>query len=608
MASSSLGPVDLPGVDPPRVDLLGWEWAPPPLPEPSPRRADEPQWSEPEATPRKGINDPILPAFLVLGSGGVVLLLAPWSAAWMVLGVAIIVLGGVLLQQAASDPVRHANVARAREASRAAHDREHGEWQRTVEQDEADEQRRFTEAARWYPIERVDPTRRIDVFGGGPEGWASFMYTAFVPLLAAGVPLTVLDLTNRQLARRALWAFAESGPAPLSVTLPQELHRYDPIVGVRHPGDLAALLVSAEGPTDDWARRDIEVGILRRTADVLGDNVTLPRLLAAVTAPLAPDARVVGEQLSAAERRVLLDPGFVGMLGGDAASHLGRVASVLEAVVRRAGGSAGTDAAAPGAVPFFRTDGSTVVDAAPLGNVDDRRRFDAVLAACLVDQIARSGPARGRPVLVVGADRLSRGILEGLTTAAGDAGLRLVLFFEHLRGEARDLVGRGAVETVVMRLGNHEDATAAASFIGKEHRFVVSSLSLAVGSQLGGSDNHGFSFSESESTTDQRSQSRTQQRLGPDSRTSGDSTSTSATRSISTSFSYSRSWSETTTYGETSTRSEEFVARAEDIQRLPATGFIYVAAAGGRQHVILGDCHPRIAAAPLVAPKAISRW
>src|SRR6266540_2310377 len=173
-----------------RAELIGWEWAPPPLPQPSPRRADEPQWGEPEVVPRRGVMGPLPQAVLVLASGGATLLLAPWAAAWMLLGVSLVILGGVLLQQAAKDPSRPSNLARAREASRAAYQQEHDEWQSAVEQEEAEEQRHFADAPRWYPIARVEPTRRIDVFGGGPEGWASFMYTAFAPLLANDVPLT----------------------------------------------------------------------------------------------------------------------------------------------------------------------------------------------------------------------------------------------------------------------------------------------------------------------------------------------------------------------------------------------------------------------------------
>ena len=169
--------------------------------------------------------------------------------------------------------------------------------------------------------------------------------------------------------------------------------------------------------------------------------------------------------------------------------------------------------------------------------------------------------------------------------------MRLVLMFEHLRGEARELLGRGAVDTMIMGVGNHDDASAAANFIGKQHRFVVSSISLTVGTQIGGADTHGMSID--------RSSSYTEQNMGPDSSTTG--------RSLGANFSYSTNWSETKNYGETSTRSEEFVARIEDLQRIPTTGFVYVTASKGRQHVIFGDCHPAIAHTPLVATKAIAR-
>lgn len=599
MASRSVTPVA-------RIDRLGWEWAPPPLPEPSPQRQLEPKWQEPLMVPR-GANR-LAPAILCLAGGALFLIFAASSAGWIFFSLPLLAMGGIWLHQWAHDSTRPENVAKVRDADWQRYQVAHHAWSSAVAYDEAAEQRRFEAGKRWYPIAPISPGRRIDVFGGSPDGWASFMHTALFPLLSRGVPVTVLDLTQRFLAPRALSPGLTPAQMPLSVALPSGLHRYDPLLGARHPGDIAAFLTSSDGSNDDLARRDIEMGLFRRTADVLGSNVTVPRILAAVTSLLAPDSPLVVGQLTVEERRRLQEPTFLVMLGEAAAGHLGRIAAALEAVVRRSEPVDTDTSTTLQALPFF-ADGSTVVAAEPVSDPDSRRRFDNMLAASLLDQLATAG-ASGRPVVVVGADRLARAVIEGLVSGAQEHELLLLMFFEHLRGEARELLGRGAADTILMRLGHHEDATAAANVIGKEHRFVVSSISLTVGTQFGGSDSIGYSITDSESTTDGRSTSRTNEgllRLFADSATKGESTSKTTGRSTASTFSYQRTWSETENYGETSTRSEEFVARVEDIQRIPTTGFVYVSAVGGHQHVIFGDCHPAIARTPLVAAQPIAR-
>jgi hypothetical protein len=55
----------------------------------------------------------------------------------------------------------------------------------------------------------------------------------------------------------------------------------------------------------------------------------------------------------------------------------------------------------------------------------------------------------------------------------------LTLLFRHLRNDATTLIGGGA--TAFMRLGNHHEAEQAASFTGRQHTFVLSSLTATHG-------------------------------------------------------------------------------------------------------------------------------
>jgi len=567
--------------------VLGWEWAPPPALKPSGRRQLEPKRApgplQLPAPVSSGMDDKSK-GFLFLGLGGLLLVLATSASFLFVFALPLLAYGGWLLYGEEQRSEQRRSLERADADRQRAFAEEHRQWSEAIRQEEKETQRIHDTAPRWYPIQRLAAARRLDIFGGEREGWASLLQTAFGATVRS-TPVTLLDLTRVNLAQRALWP---DDDAPRPVVMPTQLGQFDPFVGTRHPGEVAAALIGSEAASDDWARRDVELGILRRVTDVLHGDVTLRRLLAAVTALLAPESPVVEAQLSDDERNALLDPSFVVMLGADSPTHLGRLAAALEAVARVGGESNGPG---PARLPFLPGAGAGIVATGDTGGHETRRRLDNLLAAALVDRISHAESPRGL-IFVVGADRLSRPVLDTLIYGVQDQPeLRLAMFFEHLSGPAGEIIGRGASETILMRLGHHEDALAGASFVGKEHRFIVSSITLTVGTQLGGSDTHGFTVSDSTSYTDQA--------MGPDSLTDG--------RNVGTTFNYGRTWSETENYGETSTRSEEFLTRAEDLQRIPTTGFVFVTAVNGRRHVIVGDCHPAIAQTSLVAAHAINR-
>ncbi len=575
------------------LSVIGWRWAPPPPPDPSPLRGQEPQWTEPLALPApppasngKGT------AVALFGGGLFCLMLAGASAAWAIIALGLFVAGVLVAKNSSDSPASSASVVNTRAQLWRQYEQSHQAWREAIERDEGAAKSKYDSAPRWYPIGRRDPRRRLDVFGGVVEGWASLMHTAFVPLIRSGTAVTVLDLTRRDLARRALWADAINA-GPLVVALPAQLDEFDPLVGARNPGALAAALITAGGGDEDRARLDpLEAGILRRIASTLDRPVSLMRLLAAVTALLAPRHPRVDAHLNKSEKARLQAPDFVAMMGSDAPKALSRIAVALESVTPESVQE--EPAAAPRLLPYFDHDAVVVTVGPPTTDTEDRRRFDSLLVQALVDTLLQRATVDGL-LLVVGADRVSWRTLDELTTAAADRGLRLVLFFEHLEGERRTHLGRSAAETLIMGLGNHEDARAAADFIGKQHRFVISSITRTVGDQLGGSDTHSFSVNDSTSYSHTRT-------AGPDSYTEGSG------RTIGASFSYAETWSKTNTYGETATRSEELVARVEDIQRIPATGFVYVPSSqGAGQHVVFGDCHPAIARSPLVAQRAITR-
>lgn len=571
---------------------LGWEWVPPPLPDPSPFRQNEPRWVEPTAPLRPPGMSPKAKGLVLLGGSVFFLLLIGSSTVFIIPALASMAAGGVVLYRDSISPTNPKVVVSTRQDAWNAFLRTHEEWSAAIVRDESASQQIFDNAPRWYPIDRLDPARRLDIIGGSPVGWATLLRTGLAQLATAGAPMTVLDLSGREVSS-ALWADLGYQVEPRRVTVPADLASVDPLAGSTRPWDIIGVITAGGSDTrnDDQARRDMEVFVIRRVVTGLATNITVPRLLAAVTCLLAPTAPIVTTLLTPEERQRLEDPDFLAMLGRDGTVHLTRVAAVLETLLDGALPEAGST---PQPLPFFPESGISVVSAGRAADNETRRRLDNLLAAALVDQLD-SGRQHGGLIAIVGADRLSRTVLEILIRTAEERVTRLLLFFEGLRTEARDLLGRGSSDTIIMRLGNYEDATAAANFVGKQHVFVVSSITLQVGSQIGGSEGHGFNVNESTGS------SQTFQNLG------GDSESVNSSRSSGANFNYSRTWSDTTSYGETSTRSEEFVARAEDLQRIPTTGFLYVSAINGRQHVIFGDCYPEIARSRFVAAKAIAR-
>jgi hypothetical protein len=77
-------------------------------------------------------------------------------------------------------------------------------------------------------------------------------------------------------------------------------------------------------------------------------------------------------------------------------------------------------------------------------------------------------------LVVAGADRIGLAGLESLARQCRRVGVRLVLLLERPRGDLKELLGSSDSATILMRLGNAQDAAAAAEFIGRGHKMVLS--------------------------------------------------------------------------------------------------------------------------------------
>jgi len=196
-----------------------------------------------------------------------------------------------------------------------------------------------------------------------------------------------------------------------------------------------------------------------------------------------------------------------------------------------------------------------------------------------------------------------------------------VLAYRSMPPQVRQRIGRGNACMAFMRLGNAEDARAAAEQIGTEHRFVLSQLTETVGtsvtdttgvsytSTVGESASLATSATDSESLSRGSGQSRStpssflpfgggSSRSAETSSSHGSSQSESLTAGISTStawgMSTSRAAGDSESLARSMQRSREFLVEAAELQRLPPTAMIVSYGTATGQHVVLADANPAI--------------
>lgn len=182
----------------------------------------------------------------------------------------------------------------------------------------------------------------------------------------------------------------------------------------------------------------------------------------------------------------------------------------------------------------------------------------------------------------------------------------LTLLFRHLRESALDLLGGGAA--AFMRLGNHAEAEQAASYIGKQHTFVLSQLTAT----LGGSQTHTTTETESYGITDTISIGQTtgwqtsashgrgggsfsNSRSGGWSRTHG--------HSVSRNWSTALSWAEGTNWSnaDTTQRVYEYTVEPTVLQNLPDYALLLVIRGDSGPVLQPVECDPAIITLPRVS-------
>ncbi|HWG00407.1 MAG TPA: hypothetical protein VG164_00990 [Trebonia sp.] len=477
----------------------------------------------------------------------------------------------------------------------------------------------FESQKRWYAVPLPAGVDRVDVAGGTLAGWSALVTMAGAYGLAAGGELTVLDLSGGAVAADLIAVASGTGVEPAVWVLPKDLPRLDLTASLDAEALADVLALAAGADEERGAGRDlaVDVSILERVLAVLGDDIHMGRVAAAlrVLAEVGdPRADLASGLLTVRETSELST-----LFGKGAADRVVlERALALEAQLRKLA------AAASGLVRLPRRRLRVIALNKRLGSANAKVLGNFVVTA--LTHVLSSAPPAAQPwrhtLFVLGAERLRDDVLDRLTDMCETSRTGLVLAYRSLPPRVRQRIGRGNAAVAFMRLGNAEDAKAASEQIGTEHRFVLSQLTETVGtsvtdttgasytSTVGGSASLGTSKSVSDSVSRGTSHGRSAESSflpfagsstsrGADSSTSaGTSDTASVTAGISASTAWGLSTSEATSGSESLARSvqrsREFLVEASELQRLPPTAMIIsYATAAGRQ-VFMADANPAI--------------
>jgi hypothetical protein len=306
---------------------------------------------------------------------------------------------------------------------------------------------------------------------------------------------------------------------------------------------------------------------------------------------LSPQERAhIAEELFTAEYLRQVHPDLVRI-----ESYLHPIASL---------GSAGEPSTGPGERPPGPRDPAylTCVALQP----DARNVRDELLASLVVQWITyhvSNAAMRIPAVIIVGADDLARRHVERLSDACERRGVLLTLLFRHLREASADLVGGGAAG--FMRLGNHQEAARAADFIGRQHRFVLSEVTVS----LGGDETHTTEVSQSLGESDTIKVSAATGWLnvlggGGLAGLAGlaRATGSGGTSSRTWSTAYSRAAGTNWSNAESAKRVYEYAVEPTTLQHLPDYAMLLVSSRPGGGHWLAPvECNPEIVTLPRVS-------
>jgi hypothetical protein len=465
--------------------------------------------------------------------------------------------------------------------SKAEYDEAVSQWHDRIASFEAAERDRFETADLWFPVEQARASHLTCVFGGLAASWDILLTTHGASLLGSGASVLILDLSARTTTRSLVHAANAHGVGSEALSFPSDAARVGLLTGLDWKS-LVNLLIEAIHTTkadDDQSReaRTEDRAVLLEVVECLNTRtpVSLGRLrtaLRVVTGEHAIGRRRKGDvelredeydQLADLYNDVEREHGGV----MERVTRLGRLFGQLAFLDGPSGGLATTATSRRRRIPALRV----------VGIDKDAEELDSELLVDVLFQLflrtARVGAAAGATLIVLGADRVRRVALERLSSYAEREGILAVLFFEHLRADALDVVGGGGAVAGFMALPNNREAKAATEFIGSSYKWVESQRTRSV------SD----SITETSGTEESRS-------------------STGFVFTDTKGTSYSKALGKAVDYATATSRVREALVDPEELMGLAANAMLFVEVhpKGGRRIAHL-DFNPVIAFAPRIS-------
>ncbi|MEU4241967.1 hypothetical protein [Actinoplanes sp. NPDC026619] len=450
------------------------------------------------------------------------------------------------------------------------------DWDNRRQWFEHQQQQSVDAMTEWAAATPSPGTRRVDIIGGTTYGWEAVLTIFGGSLLATRGHMTLVDFTGEALCGELMDLAAMTNRSVQELRLPSELARFDLVAGLE-PTELVDCLVEAmygDAQGANRAERHQDGLLLREICEILAPTITMARLLAALR--VLTD-RPVQAALTADESGRLLD------LQPDESrrqmhAHLRRIEAFLQPLE-----SMGLESSTPDL-----NDLTCLIADGEGGNAQNELLKDLIVQ-WLARQVRRESAPMGSLVLL-GADEVNHRSIEKLSTLCERRGVRLVLFFGHLREESLHTIGGG--EVALMRLGNHQEANQAAEYIGKGHKFVLSQLTRT----LGGNETHTLADTIGESETHGGNSGKSYSSHG-------------RTTSYGTNWSKTRNWSQTestangTNWSDASSvqRVYEYALEPRVLQDLPEYAMILVKGQGRGSVIQAVEVDPAIITLPRVS-------
>jgi hypothetical protein len=456
-------------------------------------------------------------------------------------------------------------------------------WRRQIEDYERGQWEWSQQHPLWRPMRPGSEWNVLPVFGGTSIGWEALLATLGASLLGSGRSLSVLNFSDRATVSSISELAAAHGLQAWNGIVTSGGRSLDLFAGLG--GDALVDLVLDSLATADprEVRRDHieDRSLLRTIAAKLRPPVTLQRLRTALGV-------VLREDVASDQKGRLADDEFdaVSELYGDAirqhtdilvrAYQLERSLDELSAFETTSG--------PPRVVP--PSQGLAIVEVDP---ALEEANFDLAVDLTIqsfLRSLASTSANGGRRVLVIaGADRLRPGTLRRLLAVSERHNVSTVLLFSRLRDVALEALGESDT-MLFMRLTDHREARVAADQIGRQHKFVYSSVTRTRSESF---DQSRGTSRGSESGTS-RGTSVGGQFSASFSTNQGSSLGSSTNQSIGTSVSE----------GIGHERVYEYQIEPSVLQGLEHTALFLVEHAAGASR--LGDCDPTILMLPRVEP------